>query len=200
MVGSSDEVAVTTLRCQCGTWSSQAGRIGVWSAAMVTVLKHRIALAVLVGVLVIPVLTSNLGGIGQLLACTAVIEQPFALAGQSEESPQVTSSRQVTREDETIVEFEGADGDAVALCEGVTASLSAVPIDDQRVRLDITIVNDSDAPWRGTMGVDAVSSEIDANVTRPIGDVPPGGSGTGSLELRVPEGQTDIAGTVLLGP
>lgn len=165
---------------------------------MVTVLKHRIALVVLVGVLVIPVLTSSLGGIGQLLSCTADIEQPFSIAALGDDQPQVTSSVRVSREEHSA-DFIGTE-DAIAFCNGVTAELSATPIDGERVTLNLTIINDSELPWQGSIGVEADGVDIEVDVTRPIGSVPAGETRTAKLELRVPEGQTELAGTVLLGP
>jgi hypothetical protein len=166
---------------------------------VVTVLKHRIALVVLVGVLVIPVLTSSLGGIGQLLSCTAEIEQPFSIAENSEDQPQLTSSVQLSRDDDEFAAFEGTQ-DAIAFCDGVTAELSATPIDDERVALNLTITNGSELPWQGSIGVVADGADITVDVTRPVGSVPAGESRTATLELRVPSGQTEFSGTVLLGP
>ena len=164
---------------------------------MVRSLRQRIALAVLVGVLVIPVLMANLGGIGQLLVCEAQVEQPFAV-GAVEEGPQVTSSRTLSREQADLA-FEGVDR-AAELCGGVTAEIGAELVDTDTVRLIVTIVNGSELPWRGSIGLAADSAEIDVDLTTSLGDVPAGESRSDALLVRVREEQTDISGRVLLGP
>lgn len=166
---------------------------------MVTVLKHRIALAVLVGVLVIPVLTTNNAGLSHLLFCEAAVAQPFAVgSGQDDTGPEVTSSTQVSRDDPTT-SFTGKEA-VTAVCEGVRAEVSAQPISDDRLRLTVTIHNDSDLPWRGSVGLAAEGEQGTADLTAALGEVAPGDAASTSLELRILPGRTDLAGTLLLGP
>lgn len=164
---------------------------------MVTVLKHRLALAVLVGVLVIPVLSVNNGGLSHLLFCEAVVAQPFAV-GSTEDGTQVTSSQSLSRDEPETV-FQGRDR-ITEVCEGVRAQVSAEPITDERVRLTVTIVNESEQTWRGSVGLAAAGDTNEADLTAALGEVAPGESESASLELRVLPGQTDIEGTLLLGP
>lgn len=173
-----------------------------YGSCVVTSLKHRLALAALVGVLIIPLLTTNNGGLSHLLFCTAEVAQPFAIAAAVDDDPQVTSSTSIDRAD---VESEGAGAfegrpAATAECEGVRAEVSAEPIDHERVRLTVTIINDSEIAWRGSIGLAATGQARRADLTAAIGEVKPGERGSASLELRVADGQTDIDGTLLLGP
>jgi len=68
------------------------------------------------------------------------------------------------------------------------------------VRLTVTIHNDSQLPWRGSVGLAAEGESNSADLTATLGEVAPGSSESTSLELRVLPGQTEIAGTLLLGP
>ncbi len=163
-------------------------------AAMVSVLKHRLALAVLVGVLVIPVLSVNCR-----TCCSARQRWRFAVSSpDGSDGAAVTSSTTLSRDQPTITfEGRGALGEA---CEGVRAQVSAIPISDERVGLTITIINESDLPWRGSVGLAAEGDANNADLTAALGQVEPGGSESASLELRILPGQTEIQGTLLLGP
>lgn len=166
---------------------------------MVSVLKHRLALAVLVGVLVIPVLSVNNAGLSHLLFCEATVAQHFAV-GSADESvaPPVTSSTTLDRDDPETV-FEG-DTEVTDVCRGVRAVISAVPLSEERVQLTVTILNDSELPWRGSVGLAAEGESNNADLTATLGEVEPGGAESATLQLRVLPGQTEIAGTLLLGP
>ncbi len=168
-------------------------------AVMVSVLKHRLALAVLVGVLVIPILSVNNGGLSHLLFCEATVTQNFAVSsGDDAAGAAVTSSTSLDR-DEPTVTFEGRGALAEA-CAGVHVEVSAVPISDERVGLTVTIINESDLTWRGSVGLAADGEANNADLTAALGQVEAGGSESASLELRILPGQTEIQGTLLLGP
>ena len=164
---------------------------------MVRSLRQRVALAVLIGVLAIPLVMSSLGGIGQLLVCEATVEQPFAVAA-AEDGPQVTSSRTLDRE-QVDLGFDGTD-EAAELCGGVTASIGAEIVDADVVRLIVTITNDSELPWRGSIGLAAESADVDVDLTTSLGEVPAGQSRSDDLRVRLRDQRTDIAGRILLGP
>ena len=164
---------------------------------MVRSIRQRVALAVLIGVLAIPLVMSNLGGIGQLLVCEAVVAQPFAVAAAAG-GPQVTSSRTLER-GQADVAFD-ATPEAAELCGGVTASIAAEIVDVEAVRLVVTISNDSDLPWQGSIGLAADATDVDVDLTTSLGEVPAGESRSDTLVVRVRDEQTDIAGRILLGP
>lgn len=181
------------LRPECG-----------YLAHMVTVLKHRLALAVLVGVLVIPLLSVNNAGLSHLLFCETAVAQAFAVGSSEDdgEGAPITSSTQLDRDDEPDAEADGATEltEVTEVCEGVRAAVSAQPLTDDRVRLTVTIHNDSELPWRGSVGLAAEGESNSADLTATLGEVAPGSSESASLELRVLPGQTEIAGKLLLGP
>lgn len=185
------------LRPECG-----------YLAHMVTVLKHRLALAVLVGVLVIPLLSVNNAGLSHLLFCETVVAQAFAVGSSDSggEGAPITSSTQLSRDDPDDPDpGSGSEGqteltDVARACEGVRAAVSAEPLTDDRVRLTVTIHNDSQLRWRGSVGLAAQGASNSADLTATLGEVAPGSSESASLELRILPGQTEIAGKLLLGP
>ena len=165
---------------------------------MVSVLRRRLALAALVGVLVIPVLSVNNQGLSHLLFCEGAVEERFTIgSAEDDEPPPVTSSTSLDA-DGPAVDFRGTD-EVVAACAGVRASVSAIPISDDEVRLTVTIINDSTVPWQGSVGLTA-AGEDEADLTAVLGEVPAGGEESATVTLRVLEGQTEITGTLLLGP
>ncbi len=166
---------------------------------MVTVLKRRLAMVALVGVLVIPILTVNNQGLSHLLFCEATVEEQFALGSMVEgEPPPVTSSTSLDADDPEV-RFEGAE-EIAKVCQGVRASVSAVPLPDDRVSLTVTIINDSALPWQGSVGLAAEGETNDADLTAVLGEVPAGGEESATIVLRILPGQTEINGTLLLGP
>ena len=170
-----------------------------YGARMVTVLKRRLAMVALVGVLVIPILTVNNQGLSHLLFCEATVEEQFAIGSDvAGEPPPVTSSTSLDA-DEPAVEFEGAEAIA-EVCAGVRASLSAIPSGEDRVQLTVTIINDSSLPWQGSVGLAAEGAANSADLTAVLGEVPAGAEESATIELRVLPGQTEINGTLLLGP
>ena len=173
-----------------------------YRAGMVSNLKYRLALAVLVGVLVIPIISVNNGGLSHLLFCEASVAQSFALGSSSEsteeEGAPLTSSTQLDR-DEPGTRFEGSE-QLTEVCEGVSAAVSAQPLEGDRVALTITIINESELPWRGSVGLAAAGQTNDADLTTALGEVPAGESRSTTMELRILPGQTEISGTLLLGP
>ena len=165
---------------------------------MVSVLKRRLALAALVGVLVIPVLSVNNQGLPHLLLCEGTVEERFAIGSTEDgEPPSMTSSTSLDADDPAI-DFRGTE-EIVGACAGVRASVSAAPISRDEVQLSVTIINDSTLPWQGSVGLTA-SGENEADLTAVLGEVPAGGQETATITVRVLEGQTEITGTLLLGP
>lgn len=184
---------------QCSTNAGRAGELRCTVPDMVTLLKHRLALAALVGVLLIPLLTSNTGGLSHLLFCRTAVAQPFAIGSAgTDDDPEVTSSTSISRDDPELPAFAG-DATVTPECDGVRAEVSAEPIDASRVALTVSIINGSEVPWRGSIGLDADGVPGGANLTAVIGEVPPGETGSTTVEVLVQPDQTEIQGTLLLG-
>jgi hypothetical protein len=185
---------------QCSTEHGVFAAPSGYHLSVVTLLKHRLALAALVGVLLIPLLTANNGGLSHLLFCEAEVSQPFAIAaGESGGEPLVTSSRALDRDTLEENPFEGSSA-VTPVCQGVYAELSADPLSNGRVLLTVTLINESDTTWRGSIGLDATGGASNADLTATIGEVGPGETSSATLELRVADGQTELGGTLLLGP
>lgn len=180
------------------TSSAERGRLCTFHL-VVTSLRQRIALAALVGVLLIPLVMSSLGGIGQLLACEAEVAQPFAVTGSGGDDVAVTSSRTLDRDADPAEDVEAEADEVRQLCGGVTVDIAAQPRDLDEVELTVTITNDTDRDWQGSIGL-ATTGDVDVDLTTSLGNVPAGESRSDTLVMQVQDSQTDIAGRLLLGP
>lgn len=182
---------------------------------MVTSLQQRVALVALVGVLLIPLLASNLRGLTHLLTCSEAVAQPFAITGLDDGAPSITSSTTLERGDGTDADDDGGgqgdgqdsgqdsgqDGGEL-LCDALVVELSASDDGPDRVLLRVAVTNESQLPWRGTLDLaaDGEQVQVDSGLSAPLGRVEPGTTEQATLVLRVPPGQTELAGTLLLGP
>lgn len=175
---------------------------------MVTSLQQRLALAVLVGVLLIPSLAGNLRGLTHLLTCEEGVAEAFAIAGLDGGDPLLTSSTELSNPalDDEPTPDAGAQLATTSpdglLCGALRVQLSAEAVADDLVLLTVDVTNDSDLPWSGTLDLaaDGDAVTVGSGLSATVGRVEPGESATTALELRVPPGQTDLAGTLLLGP
>ena len=181
---------------------------------MVSSLQQRFALVALVGVLLIPLLASNLRGLTHLLTCSEAVAQPFAITGLADGTPSITSSTTLERDDGTDAGGDGGQGDGQdpgpdsgrdggeLLCDALVVELSASDDGPDRVLLRVAVTNDSQLPWRGTLDLtaDGEQVQVDSGLSAPLGRVEPGATEEATLVLRVPPGQTELAGTLLLGP
>ena len=174
---------------------------------MVTSLQQRVALVALVGVLLIPLLASNLRGLTHLLTCSEAVAQPFAITGLDDGAPSNTSSTTLERGDGTDADDDGGGQDSgqdggELLCDALVVELSASDDGPDRVLLRVAVTNESQLPWRGTLDLaaDGEQVQVDSGLSAPLGRVEPGTTEQATLVLRVPPGQTELAGTLLLGP
>ena len=176
---------------------------------MVSSLQQRVALVALVGVLLIPLLASNLRGLTHLLTCSEAVAQPFAITGLDDGAPSITASTTLERDDDGTAdggtagdEGDGGQDGGELLCDALVVELSASDDGPDRVLLRVAVTNESQLPWRGTpdLTADGEQVQVDSGLSAPLGRVEPGTTEEATLVLRVPPGQTELAGTLLLGP
>lgn len=174
---------------------------------MVDSLQQRFALVALVGVLLIPLLATNMRGLTHLLTCSEGVAQSFAISEIASGEPAVTSSTSLERGGEDEVSVGGDPSVALGsfdglLCDALRVEVSARTDGPDTVLLTVRVTNDTSVPWSGTLGLaadgDAVS--IGSGLNAELGRVEPGEEAQDTLELRVPPGQTELEGTLLLGP
>ena len=163
---------------------SRSGPDKITRFALPPLLRPRVALFVLFGVFLIPVVLSSLRGLTHVVSCSAEIASPFEVAVGSDARPVITGSALV----EAGVEPPcGGDLD-------VDISVSAQGPDEIAVTVPIT--NNGTASWRGTVRLLVGDTVIPFQ----IGLVPAGQTRSETIILRLPDGTTGFSGSLLIGP
>ncbi|MDF1597454.1 MAG: hypothetical protein P1T08_15355 [Acidimicrobiia bacterium] len=151
---------------------------------MPPILKSRVALAALVGVFLIPIMTSSLRGLTHVLTCTGQVETPFTVVIEEGSEPIVLSATQlVAGEDKT-------------LCGGIDVDFQARAFEGNRVALTVVLFNETADPWRGTINLELGQARIPIS----IGLVAPGAEDVETVVLTLDQGESEISGSLLIGP
>src|SRR5699024_2303601 len=98
--------------------------------------------------------------------------------------PQLLSSTRISKDDE---EF---------LCGGLTLNMGARSEGPGRVSMILTIKNNSEFPWQGSVTLVVGGTSIPAD----IGEIPAGETRTDTLELELDPGTLEVNGSLLIGP
>jgi hypothetical protein len=151
---------------------------------MVSSTRARIALAALLGIFLIPLVTSSLNGLTHVLTCTAETPSTFTIEAPDNQPPVILSAITVSRDDDTT------------LCGGLTLNMGVRKPDEAKVELIVPITNNTKFPWRGSVKLvlDGQTVPID------IGEIAPGGTETATVLVKVDPGHHEIDGTLLIGP
>lgn len=146
--------------------------------------RSRLALVVLLAVFLIPVGTSSLRGLTHVLACTQETSSELSLVNQEGQEPILLSATSATR------------GAPKLLCGALSLNIAAQGAGPGRVMLIVPIKNHSELTWRGT-----VRLELDeTSVPLAIGRIPAGATVEDRVTVRLPEGQQEVSGELLIGP
>ena len=147
-------------------------------------LRSKIALVVLLGAFLIPVGTSSLRGLTHILTCSDAEEVPFTLVNPPEGAPSILSSATLTR------------GAARGICGGLVLDLGAQPAGPGRVALDLTIANETDSDWHGTvkLRIGATSVPVD------IGAIKAKGREVDTVRVKLEPGAIEVQASLLVGP
>ncbi|MBW3556147.1 MAG: hypothetical protein KY454_04310 [Actinobacteria bacterium] len=147
-------------------------------------LRSRVALLVLLGTFLIPVVTSSLRGLTHVLTCAEETEIPFTLITPASGDPVIVSSRTITRD-----EPEG-------VCGGLVLDMGVGPAGQGRVALRLPITNNTEFDWQGSvkLKLGAVVVPVD------IGEIKAGETGVDTVRVTVPPGQVELNGSLLIGP
>lgn len=146
-------------------------------------MRTRLALMLLAGVLIIPIVQSSLRGFDHLLTCTEQVETPFQVI-ITDGLPIVTGS--------TTLE----PGDPTVFCGGLGVEISVGPSTEADVRVFVDLDNTSDVDWFGTVDLSVGSTRVPVD----LGKVSSGSSRTESIDVQLPEGTTAFSGSLLIGP
>ena len=154
------------------------------TVVMAPLLKSRVALAALIGVFLIPIMTSSLRGLTHVLTCSGQVETPFTVVVERGSDPIVLSAAQlIAGEEETI-------------CGGIDVDFSARAVDGNRLALSLIVSNLSDDPWRGTIDLELGRARVPISIGRVAG----GTEEVETIVLNLDEGESDIVGSLLIGP
>lgn len=156
-------------------------------AHMQTSLRGRLAMFALMGAFLIPISVSSLRGLTHVLTCEQKVETPFTMVIHKDRPPEVLSSTKITR------------GQQEGLCGGLIVDLRARSAPEQKVRLIVVIHNKTNSLWKGTVSL-GLKGERSLSFPVEIGSIAAGKTRSGSVDLALPSGSTELAGSLLLGP
>lgn len=151
---------------------------------MPSILKSRIALAALVGVFLIPIVTSSLRGLTHVLTCSEQVETPFTVIVEEGIDPMVLSAARLTAGGEQL------------LCGGLDVNFRAGAVGENQLELTIVVSNETSDPWRGTIDLALDRARFPIS----IGLVAAEGEEAETVVLNLDEGESEIAGSLLIGP
>ncbi len=151
---------------------------------MPSTFRARIAIVLILGIFLIPILVSSLRGLTHVLACEEAVESPFTVVVSAGGNAVVTSSA------------SGEAGTSSALCGGLSVDMKAGRVANDRMNVTISVTNNSEYPWQGTVDLSLNGSMFPIA----IGRIDPGVTESDSVPLRLGEGTTELDGTLLVGP
>lgn len=157
---------------------------------MPSALRAQVALIGLLAVLLIPISTSSLRGLTHILTCRERSASPFSVDVPDDGAPTISSS--------TVIE-RNPDGTATSaeVCGGLTLDLQMGSRVANRADVRVTITNNSDFGWRGSVQLHLDGTDIPID----IGDIAAHGTATDDVELRLDSGRSyALEGSLLIGP
>lgn len=149
---------------------------------MPALLRSRLAVAVLFGIFLIPVLLSSLRGLTHVVSCAGEVERPFQVEFVDGEAILTGSAVVVAGEEQ--------------LCGQLQTTMSVRGEGPNRVAVTIPIANQGEGAWRGTVQLQVGSTLIPVE----FGLIPAGESRTETVILRLPDGVSQFQGSLLIGP
>lgn len=151
---------------------------------MPSLLRSRAAIAVLLGVFLIPIGLSSLRGLSHILTCQQEVASPFTVVVDEDGSAVVVSSTRVEASEETGV------------CGGLVVDLRARPGEPGRMTMTVELANRGEYPWIGTVDLALNGNSFPVR----IGRVAPGESEEDTIVFRLDPGSHEIGGLLLVGP
>lgn len=151
--------------------------------------RNQLAVALLLGVFLIPLGLSSLRGLTHVLTCEEQVATPFTV-NLDGEVPVVLSAVQLSPDDPAL------------LCSALDIDVAAAAVTDRQVALTFTVANLTDTKWNGTVALDMTDDSFTDSISLPIsiGSVAAGEVATETLNVRVREGTYEFSGTLLVGP
>lgn len=152
---------------------------------MVLSVRSRLALFALIGIFLIPVVTSSLDGLTYVLTCQANTRSPFVLSIPARGLPTTSSAETIRR---SQVQHQ--------LCGGLTLNMGVQQVGPAVFRITLPLTNGTRYRWRGSVKVVLGHTSFPVG----IGEIRPGATRTGHVDVHVDSGTHEITGSLLVGP
>lgn len=133
----------------------------------------------------IPLGTSSLRGLTHVLTCSEEVGTPFSVSIPESGEPTVTTSSRL--------ELNPQDEED---CNGLEVQIGARLAEDGDLVLVLPLSNPTEFGWHGSIEIAVGGIPIPVD----IGGVAPGETTEETIELELPEGTSELDGTLLLGP
>lgn len=143
----------------------------------------------MLGAFLIPIGMSSLRGLTHVLTCKEAAETPFTLITPEGMEPQLLSSTRLDVGDEDFLCASGEGG-------GLSLNMAARSQGPGKVDIILPISNTSDFEWQGS--VTLVVGETSFPVR--IGKIPGGETRTDTIPLELDAEETEVNGSLLIGP
>jgi hypothetical protein len=144
----------------------------------------RIALTLLVGSFLIPLSTSTMRGLHQLVTCTDELDQTFSVTNVDDVRAVITGSTAIVREP------------PVGSCAAVEMNMQVKPDGRGFILIKLPVENRSDRTWNSS-----VILRLDGlRTTVRIGQIPPASTRTKEIRVRLTNELRNITGTLVVGP
>jgi hypothetical protein len=147
-------------------------------------IRAQVALLALLGVFMIPIVTSSLNGLTHVLTCQQQTKAPFTLDFTDRASPTVSSATTVRR------------GERTELCRGLTLDIGVQSLNPTMVRVVLPITNHTRFTWRGSVKLVIGHTSVPVDV----GQVRAGATRTAHVDVRIDAGMHEVGGSLLIGP
>lgn len=151
---------------------------------MASSLRSRVALVALIGLFLIPLMTSSLNGLTHVITCTADSQTPFTVTVPAAGPPTITSAETFDRTT------------ARGLCGDLSLSMGVAERQHGSVRVLLPITNRSRYRWHGTVRLLLGRTSVPVGV----GTISPGTTRLTHVDLNVGGGVTQLSGSLLIGP
>jgi hypothetical protein len=150
--------------------------------------RHRMPLVVLAVVFLIPIGTSSLRGLSHILTCGDEVGTPITITPAGPGMPPIVTS--------SVVIEEGQDP---RICQALVVDFGIAQYDEDRgaVQLVVTITNESEFDWAGT-----IQLQIGPRLAPlPAGRIDAGESAVSRVWIHgFQDERVEVQGTLLIGP
>ena len=153
-------------------------------SALSALSASRVAMAALVGSFLIPLSTTSLRGLHQLVTCTDEVDQTFSVTAVDSVRAVITGSTSVVREP------------PVGKCSAVDMNMQVKPDGKGFILITMPVENKTNLAWNTS-----VILQLDSlRTTVRVGRIKPEGTLTKELRVRLTDELASITGTLVVGP